>query len=126
MFLAVPNPDPEIEVVGVGVSGLLSRPLDKRGGHSPKKSFLAFWASVWSKNKGESPGPPVPSPGSATVLNVITWKVSLEWLYITEFCSQLKLHNIMIYFYWERKDWLNSKDSIISVDNVDFGSSKYS
>ena len=30
----------------------------------------------------------------------------------------------MIYSYWERKDWLNSEDSIIYVDNIDCGSSK--
>ena len=46
-----------------------------RGGHPDpeirgdgavsKKIFSALWASVWSKNKG-GPGPPGPSPGSAT------------------------------------------------------------
>ena len=110
MFLAVADPDLEIGVWGWGVVGRSFRPLDKGGAGLPKK-ILPLWASVWSKNKGEGSGPLGPSPGSTTVWNVITR-------------SQLKLHNIMIYSYWERKDWLNSEDSIIYVDNIDFGSSK--
>ena len=34
-----------------------------------QKNFPALWASVWSKNKG-GPGPPGPSPGSTTALNL--------------------------------------------------------
>ena len=43
------HPDPEI----------------RGGGWSPKKYFLALWASVWSKNK-RGGCPPGPSPRSAT------------------------------------------------------------
>ena len=42
------HPDPEI-----------------RGGAASKKFFSALRASFWSKNKG-GPGPPSPSPGSAS------------------------------------------------------------
>ena len=38
------------------------------GGRSPKTFFGALRVSSWSKNKG-GPGPPGPSPGSATVLD---------------------------------------------------------
>ena len=38
---------------------------EKRGGPVSKNFFLALWASVWSKNEGET-GPQGPSPGSAT------------------------------------------------------------
>ena len=47
-------PDPDLEIRGGGSS----RPLDKGGGRSPKKTFLALRASFWSKNKGARP--PVP------------------------------------------------------------------
>ena len=42
-----------------GVGGRSSRPWDKRGGGGPvsKNFFPAFWASVWSKNKGGGPLP---------------------------------------------------------------------
>ena len=36
------------------------------GGRSPKKSFSALRASVWSKNKGEARAPRGPSRRSAT------------------------------------------------------------
>ena len=45
------HPDPEM---GVG------------RGQSEKKIFSALQASVWSNNKGASPPPPGPSPGSTT------------------------------------------------------------
>ena len=74
--LAVPDPDGEIR--GWGRGGWSSRPLDKwgRGCWSEKKkeNFSALRASVWSKNKGgpgpRAPGPPGPSPGSATAWNL--------------------------------------------------------
>ena len=58
------------------------RPSDKGGGgggrghpdpeisrgQSQKKIFSALLASVWSTNKGVGPGPPGPSPESASVL----------------------------------------------------------
>ena len=36
---------------------LLDPDLEIRGGGSPKKCFLALWASVWSKNVGGGGGP---------------------------------------------------------------------
>ena len=49
-----------------GGGGRSYRPWNKRGGEVSRKPFLVLRAPVWSKNKGE-PGPPGPSPGSATV-----------------------------------------------------------
>ena len=46
--------DPDLEIRGGG-----------RGG-SPKKCFLALWASVWSKNVAGGEGVLVPSPVSTT------------------------------------------------------------
>ena len=42
------HPDPKVKEGGGGGGGA----------QSPKKNFLALWASVWSKNKG-GPGPRV-------------------------------------------------------------------
>ena len=37
--------------------------IRRGGGGSPKKHFLALWASVWSKNKGAAPrAPPLGPP----------------------------------------------------------------
>ena len=49
---------------GGGGEGLCSsRPSDKAGGGLVSKNFLlAFWASVWSKNKGRRRAPPQDLP----------------------------------------------------------------
>ena len=56
--------DPDLQI---GEGGRSSLPWDKGGGGVPvsKKIFSALRASLWSKSKG-CPGPPGPSPGSAT------------------------------------------------------------
>lgn len=51
--------------VGGGEWGRSSRPWDKGRGRLQKNFFWALRASFWSKNKG-GPGPPSPSPGSAS------------------------------------------------------------
>ena len=56
------HPDPEIRGGGV---------------RSPKKTFSALRASVWSKNKGEA-GPPGPFPRSATANNF-----EAKWILLT-------------------------------------------
>ena len=49
------------------------------GGRSPKKCFSALRALVWSNNKG-GPGPPGPSPKSATATNRYKRQFSLwQW-----------------------------------------------
>ena len=63
-------PDPDLEIKG---GGRLYRPLDKRGdggwggGQSPKKFFQPFGPQFGLKIRG-APGPPGPSPGSATAM----------------------------------------------------------
>ena len=62
----MPYPDLEIRGEG-GRGGGRGGERRGRGGAVFKKNFFfALWASVWSKNKVR-PGPPRPSPGSATV-----------------------------------------------------------
>ena len=63
---ALADPDLQIRWSGGGGGGRSSRPLDK-GEAVSKNIFSVLRASVWSKNKGE-PGPPGPSPGSATAM----------------------------------------------------------
>ena len=41
-----------------------------RGGLSPKRIFLALWASVWSKYRGGGGGAGAPAPGFATVIRL--------------------------------------------------------
>ena len=55
--------DPDLHM-GQGGNGHLD-PDMRGGGPVSKKHVSALQASVWSKNKG-GPGPPGPSPGSAT------------------------------------------------------------
>ena len=55
----MPDPDFEISGEGGGEGG-------RGGGGLQKNFFFALWASVGSKNK-VGPGPPGPSPTSATV-----------------------------------------------------------
>ena len=64
----VPVVDQDLQKRMAGGGLCSSRPWDKggRGGGGGLKNFFsAFWASVWSKNKGG--GEAGPSPGSATV-----------------------------------------------------------
>ena len=51
-------PDPDLRYAGAPVI----QTLRKGGGEGglPKKFVLAFWASVWSKNKGGGTGPQPP------------------------------------------------------------------
>ena len=57
------------------LSGGSRSPSDK-GGPVCKKIFSALGASFWSKNKG-GPGPPGPSPGSATASPQSFWYVAV-------------------------------------------------
>ena len=56
--------DPDLQT-GKGEHSLPDPEISR--GQSPKKFFSALLASVWSTNKGVGPGPPVLSPGSASV-----------------------------------------------------------
>ena len=60
--------DLDLQIRGEG--GRSSRPWDTRGAGLEKKFFSVLRASVWSKTKGV-PGPPGPSPGSATAVNIL-------------------------------------------------------
>ena len=64
IYISYALADPDLQIRWRG--GRSSRPLDK-GEAVSKNIFSVLRASVWSKNKGE-PGPPGPSPGSATAM----------------------------------------------------------
>ena len=64
--LSVSVADPDLQIREGGGGGGHGHPDPEIRGVS-KTSFLALWASVWSKNKaGGGAGPPGPSHGSAT------------------------------------------------------------
>ena len=65
IYISYALADPDLQIRWSG-GGRSSRPLDK-GEAVSKNIFSVLRASVWSKNKGE-PGPPGPSPGSATAM----------------------------------------------------------
>ena len=48
MYFPVADPDPQIK----GGGGGHPDPEIRGGGQSSKKVFLALWASLWAKNKG--------------------------------------------------------------------------
>ena len=56
--------DPDLQIKGGGGGGQPDPEI--RGGPAAENFFSALWASFWSKKKGGAPGPPGPSPGSAT------------------------------------------------------------
>ena len=59
--------DPNLQTGKGGGGGRGHPDPEINRGQSPKKFFSALLASVWSTNKGVGPGPPGPSPGSASV-----------------------------------------------------------
>ena len=60
--------DPDLQTGKGGGEGGRGHPDPEISrGQSQKKFFSALLASVWSTNKGVGPGPPGPSPGSASV-----------------------------------------------------------
>jgi len=59
-----PVPDTDLEISGGG--GGVIQTLRQEGGTVSKNFFSTLRVSVWFKNRGEGPGPPGPSRGSAT------------------------------------------------------------
>ena len=63
--------DPDLQIRRGGWGGHPDPEMRGGGGLPPKKIFSALQASFWSENKDGGPGPPGPSPGSATEFNTL-------------------------------------------------------
>ena len=70
-------PDQDLEIRGGGGGVRSSRSLKKGGPGLEKKFFRHFGPHFGGKIRGD-PGPPGPSPGSATVKSLITGQGSIS------------------------------------------------
>ena len=95
--------DPDLQIRRGGWGGHPDPEMRGGGGLPPKKIFSALQASFWSENKDGGPGPPGPSPGSATEFNTLFLTLKDTMLKTTTSSAGDKTKNTELTWYPDSK-----------------------